>query len=635
MQDPVQDHFERLKKLVELEEAEEIASFREEFLQRTPEEREQAGKALLALSLVDSHYSPAGHRLLTLRYATGKPFPLFSLETGDPVTLSRESMFETEPSFGTVYDKTASEITVAFDRDLPEWIHEGSALQLNLAGNRATFKKIYRALAEAREAEHSRLAYLRNVFLGLRPPADGDPVRPEDLRFFNEGLNPSQQEAVRVALEAPDVALVHGPPGTGKTTVLVEIIRQAAARKKFVFATAPSNTACDHLLECLAAAGLAVIRLGHPARILTHLRQHTLDFKLARHPHAKLIDETEKRIEKLFLRRERYAERRALDRDERTGIREEIRGLRSEIRALEAEIYDGVWNETEVVVGTHAGAADRVFEKRPFDVLVMDEASQATEASSWVPLLKAGKVILAGDHFQLPPTVRSVEAAKSGLGLTLFERLYEILGGRFVTLLDVQYRMNEKIMNFSSRRFYGGKLIADASVRRHTLADLPHVRRGPKSEEVFLFLDTAGCGFEEAVEPGSQSRYNPEEAEWVCRELRDLIDHGVKPAEIAVISAYSAQVRVLRSRIPDEEIEIDSVDGFQGREKEAVIVSLVRSNVEGELGFLADTRRMNVAMTRARRKLVILGDSSTLSALPFYRDLAEYAESIGLGIHLN
>jgi ATP-dependent RNA/DNA helicase IGHMBP2 len=285
--------------------------------------------------------------------------------------------------------------------------------------------------------------------------------------------------------------------------------------------------------------------------------------------------------------------------------------------------------EARVIIGTHASAADYLLKKRTVDLVVMDEASQATEPSAWIPLLRAQKAVLAGDHFQLPPTVRSKDAEAGGLAVTLFERFQRIAGEAFKTLLRVQYRMHEKIMNFSSRQFYQGQLIADDSVKSHCLADLEGVTRHPETEEAFVFLDTAGRGFEEKREPGSESRYNPEEAGLVTAQVQKLLELGVRPEDMAVISPYSAQVRYLTLKIDEPRIEVDSVDGFQGREKEVVILSLVRSNMEGEMGFLADTRRMNVAMTRAKRKLFVIGDSATLCVIPFYQNFIQYSESIG------
>jgi predicted DNA helicase len=264
-----------------------------------------------------------------------------------------------------------------------------------------------------------------------------------------------------------------------------------------------------------------------------------------------------------------------------------------------------------------------------FDLVIIDEATQATEPITWIPMAKTQRVIMAGDHFQLPPTVRSKEAEEKGLGVTLFERYYEILKDESKQLLELQYRMHEKIMGFSSRMFYQGLLVAHESVKDHTLADLKHVEKNHDTKEPLLFIDTAGKGFEERLEVGSESRFNPEEAGLVLIELEKMLKYGVDPNEIAVISPYSAQVRFLTSKSPDPKVEIDSVDGFQGREKDLVIVSLVRSNMEGEMGFLADTRRMNVAMTRARRKLIVIGDSSTLSSIKFYKDFISYAEEVG------
>lgn len=622
-------HFNHLKYLLSLEEAEEIEQFRLSFLNKTPEERQKAGKALLRLKAIEFHFTAAGHHLVSFRYADKKNFPLYSPDIGDPVTLTESASENFDPPFGTVYEKEPGVITVAFNRALPDWVHEDGLYDLSIGGSRATYKKMLDTIERVQTAEHSRLAFFRDISMGVKKPESFDTIPLEKISFFNPGLNPWQKAAVKTALESRDVALVHGPPGTGKTTALIEIIRQTIAQSQFVFASAPSNTACDHLLECLVAAGVNAIRLGHPARIMKNLRDHTLDFKLAAHPLGKMVDEMETEIHTLQVKRQRREERGTLARDMRHQINDEIKVLKQEIRVLEDQIMKQVLETCPVMVGTLTSATDPVLRNRPFDLLVMDEASQAIEPGAWIPILKAQKVIFAGDHFQLPPTVRSKKAEEGGLGLTLFERLHPLVGDERKTLLRVQYRMHEKIMSFSSKEFYGGELIADESVKNHTLADLPYVGSAPETTEPFLFLDTAGRGFEEALEPGSESRYNKEEADLVLTHLNKLLALGVKPEEVAVISPYSAQVRLLTSKMPDPGIEVDSVDGFQGREKELVILSLVRSNVEGELGFLADTRRMNVAMTRAKRKLVVIGDSATLSKIPFYERFIQYAESAG------
>ena len=626
-----EDHFEFLKKLIELEEAEEVERFRDEFTHRTPEERERAGKALLRLNAIEFHFNPAGHRLVTFQYVDRRPLPLYSPDAGDVVTISRSTGEFFDLPVGTVYEKRREDIIVAFNRDLPEWVDEKGIYHLNIAGNRSTYKKIFDTLRQVKTAKNSRLAQLRDISLGLKKSEESDLTVPPiaKMPFFNPNLNQWQKEAVKMALEARDVAIVHGPPGTGKTTALVEIIRQEVAMEHSVFVTAPSNAACDHLLACLAAAKVPVFRLGHPARIMKHLREHTLDFKLAKHPYAKAVDEYETELRLLYRKRDRRSERVWIEREEWGQISDEAKMLKTQIRELERTILSQVLKDTPVIIGTHSSSTDPVLKGRKFDLIVMDEATQSTEPSSWIPMLIAEKVILAGDHFQLPPTILSRKAAEMGLSVTLFERLHKILPKQFKTLLRVQYRMHEKIMNFSSKEFYGGELIADESVKSHTLADLKHVKKTPVTEEVVIFLDTAGRGFEEKLEEGSQSRYNVEESDLVIEELEKLLKAGVKPEDIAVISPYSAQVRLLADQIDNPNIEIDSVDSFQGREKEVVIVSLVRSNLEGELGFLNDTRRMNVAMTRARRKLFVIGDSATLASIPFYADFMKYAELIG------
>ena len=621
-------HFKRLLNLVDLEEQEEIARFQKQFESKTPEERQRSGLALLRLCIQELHFSATGHRLVTFTYQQKKPLPVYSPDSGDVVSLSAENGNRFPLPIGTVYEKKADSITIALRREIPNWMHEEELFQINIAGNRNIYKKIRETLKQVQRADHDRLAFFRDLSLGIRKTESYDPVLPESISFFNPNLNEWQKEAVAKAMGAKDVFILHGPPGTGKTTALIELIRQTVKQDKFVFATAPSNTACDHLLEQLTQAEIPALRLGHPARIMEHLRKHTLDYKLAHHPHAEIVDELEAELERLYTKRRRRDERYPLSSGERRQMGEEIRNLKTEIKQLGANVFSQVMGGAPVIVGTHTSSTDPILRGRKFDLLVMDEASQSTEPSSWIPLLQANKVILAGDHFQLPPTVLSKEAEVKGLGKTLFERFHQILGDEWKILLRVQYRMHEKIMNFSSQQFYESKLIAHDSVKNHSLADLKHVKRSALTEEVLLFLDTAGRGFEEALELGSESRFNREEAEFLANYLKQLLETGVKPEEIAVISPYSAQVRLLSSLIANSKIEVDSVDGFQGREKEVVLLSLVRSNVEGEMGFLTDTRRMNVAMTRARRKLFVIGDSSTLSNIQFYQNFINYTESI-------
>lgn len=632
----IEKHFLTLTRWLRNEEREEQSRFKTEILDQDPEQKEKKGKALYRLELVETHYNPSGQRLLTFCFENGRPLPRYSLSSGDMVMLSGFQTPVADCPTGAVYEKDRWRITVAFSGRIPPWVGREKNYQLNLTENRTTYERMYETLQAVRSADHSKVAILRDISLALKEPRLNDQVPLEKINFFDATLNQDQKKAVAMALGMEDILLIHGPPGTGKTRVLVEIIRQAFQKGETVLVSAPSNAACDHLVECLVAGNISVTRLGHPARITERVRDHTLSYKLARHPYAKMIDENEARLEQLSRQKERRQNRREMSWEEKKEMREEVDKLRDDIRDLRAQIFKQVWNASDVVVATHTGCGDPLIRAKAFDWIILDEATQGIEPSTWIPLLHAGKVVMAGDHCQLPPTVCAFQRDGKGLGFTLFERLNEILDKKFKIRLERQYRMHEHIMNFSSQEFYDGALFADPSAAKHTLKDITHVRSEELDAAPFLFLDTAGLGFEEEIEEGTESRYNTQEARLVVKELDRFVKAGVSSEEIAIISPYSAQVKLLTSMIQGEKgdpgplssLEIDSVDAFQGREKEVVIVSLVRSNREGQLGFLTDTRRMNVAMTRARRKLIVIGDSATLSNLTFYNDFLKYAESV-------
>ncbi|HOG23202.1 MAG TPA: AAA domain-containing protein [Candidatus Omnitrophota bacterium] len=634
----IERHFLHLNKLLRAEERSEQDRFQRDFIDQKPEDRERGGKAIYRLELLDVHYNPSGQKLLTFALKTKRPLPRYSLAVGDIVRLSGFQTPEADCPVGAVYERDRTRITVAFSGKLPAWVDRENSFQLSVAANLSTYERMREALRLVKEADHSRIAVLRDISLGLRTPKFDDPVSVTKFPFLDSTLNEIQQKAVCMAHEAKDVLLVHGPPGTGKSRVLIEIIRQAVARSETVLVSAPSNAACDHLVECLAAHKAPVTRLGQPARVSERIREHTFSYKLAAHPFAKMIEENEARLEQISRQKERRQVRRIIEWEERQEMRTEIEQIRKDIRDLRAQIFKQVWNSSDIVVATHVGAADPIIKAKSFDWVIIDEATQGIEPSTWIPMLYAGKVIMAGDHCQLPPTVHSFFKGREGsLALTLFERFYEKLGDDSKIRLERQYRMHENIMNFPSKKFYDGKLVADERVRCHQLTDLPFVNGKGLDLTPAIFLDTAGLGYEEEGEEGTGSWSNPQEAKRVVRELDKILKAGVRPADIAIISPYSAQVKLLTgmmmgdSQDPGEirELEIDSVDAFQGREKEVVIVSLVRSNSEGEVGFLADTRRMNVAITRAKRKLILVGDSATLCRLPFYDDLLKYMETVG------
>jgi predicted DNA helicase len=434
---------------------------------------------------------------------------------------------------------------------------------------------------------------------------------------------------VAFALAAKDVAVLHGPPGTGKTTTVVEIIRRAVRRRQRVLVCAPSNLGVDNVLERLLAWGENVVRLGHPARVLPTLREHTLDLLVEKHPDARLARKMVKEAFAVFRQAGKWT-RSKPEPGAKQQMRQEARALLGDARKMETSAIQQILHSTPIVCSTLTGLDRDLLGDRRFDLLVIDEACQSTEPACWIPLAWADRVVLAGDHCQLPPTVVSVEASRLGFGISLLERLVGQYQDTITRRLDVQYRMHEQIMAFSSNEFYEGTLIADLSVRQHRLCELPAVESTTLTEAPVTFIDTAGAGYDEEKEPDGESRLNPQEANLAANKVRQLIAAGLRGEDIAVIAPYAAQVRLLRKQLADVPgLEIDSVDGFQGREKEAVVLSLVRSNLEGEIGFLVDIRRTNVALTRARRGLIVIGDSATLAHHPFYARLCEYFESIG------
>ena len=348
------------------------------------------------------------------------------------------------------------------------------------------------------------------------------------------------------------------------------------------------------------------------------------------HDNMPVIKDMLREAEMIFRKADKWTRSKPVH-GQRKDLRREAKRLQTDARMLERQAIHSILDRAHVICATTTFNEDLLGD-RWFDLVVIDEACQSTEPGSWVPLLRSEKIVLAGDHQQLPPTVLSTEAARQGFAKSLMERQTELYKDTVTRLLTVQYRMHHKIMTFSSGQFYGDELIAHPSVVDHMLPDLPEVADNEFTSESVTFIDSAGAGWEEELEPNGLSKRNPQEADLVLKKVQLLIDSGLNAQDIAVIAPYAAQVRLLRDRFEGTGLEIDTVDGFQGREKEAVVISLVRSNNRNEIGFLADRRRMNVALTRARRKLVVIGDSATLGIDEFYRDFFAYVESVG-GYH--
>ena len=608
-------HFQRLADWLDLESEEETKRLADRQRQSTQTHPEASGETLVDLVIANHEPGLVGQTLLTMvKRNRTLGLPWNRLRVGAPVVLS-----STDGDFqaGVVSSTGRESIEVAVD----QW-PDGDRFRIDLSPDEISRKRQQAALREAREAR-GRAGILRQVLLGAREPRFT--ALPDTERA--KRLNESQQAAIRFAMSAQDLAIIHGPPGTGKTTTVVQLICQAVASGEKVLACAPSNTAVDNLLERLIEVPQKVVRLGHPARVDARLRGYTLDAQVAQDEVMDIARDMQREAEGLFRRASRYTRAKPAP-GQKQEMRREARRLKSDARLLEQQAVQSVLDRADVVCATTTFNAELLGGRR-FGLAVIDEACQSTEPGCWVPVLRANRIVLAGDHCQLPPTVLSAQAAREGLATSLLERMVQSYGDQVTRKLDVQYRMNKQIMQFSSDHFYDGTLEAHASVASHLLQDLPHVRPSPLVEDAVTFIDTAGAGWDEELEPDGESRLNPQEGALLLDKLRQLQAAGLGPRDIAVIAPYAAQVRWLREQSASDELEIDSVDGFQGREKEAVLISCVRSNQTGEIGFLADTRRMNVALTRARRKLIVVGDSATLGGHPFYAGLLDYFESIG------
>jgi len=528
---------------------------------------------------------------------------------------------------GTITFVSGSRLKISLRTDeLPDWASDGK-LGVDLLFDDNSYDEMQSALKLAMTlSDKKEEGHLINILTGAAAPTFDNDAHIYD----NPKLNSRQQTAVNKIVQANDLTIVHGPPGTGKTTTLVQAIKALIkAGEKRVLVTAPSNTAVDLLSERLAEEGLNVLRVGNPARVSERLMALTLDSKVAAHSSVKEIKRLKKQAGEFKDMAHKYKRSfgRA-EREQRKALFDEAYKIMKDVGRMEQYIVDDVTSKAQVVTSTLVGANHYTVRDLRYNTVVIDEAGQALEPACWIPILKGKKVILAGDHCQLSPTIKSDAAARGGLSTTLLEKSMKLHTGS-VVMLEEQYRMNEVIMGYPSEVFYENKLAAHASVAKHLLfpEDLP-----------LTFIDTAGCGFEEKVENKSIS--NPEEAALLFKHLLRLVTElsahytAAKFPSIAIISPYKEQLYVLKEQLqhmPElqpyiHSISVNTIDSFQGQERDIVYISMTRSNTDGVIGFLSDTRRMNVAMTRARKKLIVIGDSATLSRHPFYADFVAYAE---------
>ena len=482
-----------------------------------------------------------------------------------------------------------------------------------------SYRLMFEALKQVIGAKNNRLAELRDIFHGTQP-ASTFSFHP--LRF--PWLNATQEEAVNKVLHAKDVAIVHGPPGTGKTTTLVEAVYETLHRENPVLVCAQSNMDVDWISEKLVDRGVSVLRIGNPSRVNDKMLSFTYERRFESHPDYPQLWSIRKAIRELYARSRKGAEREA--------VRQKINSLKDRATELEIRINESLFSEARVIACTLVGSANRLLTGQKFGTLFIDEAAQALEAACWIPIRKADRVILAGDHCQLPPTVKAPEALRAGLGHTLMQTIVKNKPDT-VSLLKLQYRMNDEIMRFSSEWFYGGMLQSAPEVKYRSILDF---------DTPIEWINTEGLDCNEEFIGENYGRINKSEAELSIEQLKGYITKIGRERflderiDVGMISPYKAQVQYLRRLVRNDAffkpyrqaITINTVDGFQGQERDVILISLVRANEEGQIGFLNDLRRMNVAITRARMKLIILGDASTLTRHAFYKKLYTYIESL-------
>ncbi len=634
--------------LIKLERQADLEQYRQKVLLRSLSQRTKEGVTWYPVRL-KRDYIGTGERIIVEldrtnhldqphSFQSGKLVSLFSNASGKP---------EKEHVNGVVnYVSDNTLVMTVNGDDLPSWIDDGM-LGVDVMFDDMTYKEMEHAMKAVMKAEGNRLAELREVLLGdtgcwvpgtgrVHPESSNSPsvafgVQASHQHPASSILNESQNSALQKILHSPDVAFIHGPPGTGKTTTLVQGILHTVKIEMQVLVCTPSNAAIDLLVEKLSEKGLNVLRIGHPARVTEQTLSKTLDARIAAHSNFSELRVLRKKLEHLRGMASKYKRNFGHhEKEQRRLLKEEVRLLKSDADLLEFYIVNDLLNTTQVICCTLVGSSHSVLRGKKFKIVFIDEAAQALEPACWIPILKSERVVFAGDHCQLPPTIKSTDAARAGLSMTLFEKGILKHPDRS-SMLRVQYRMHQHIMKFSSYYFYKDELIAHESVKNELLRP---------NQSPIEFIDTAGCGYTEAQDPETLSRFNEEEAQLLIRLTEKLVE-DIGPEEwleqnltMGIITPYRAQVDHLHKLAEASSvleplhklITINTVDAFQGQERDVIAISFVRSNDKSEVGFLSDIRRTNVAMTRARRKLIMIGDSATLGSHPFYVKLLEFLQ---------
>lgn len=638
--------------LLQLEYYTEKEAFRKLTEQMGMQRKVKRGDAWFPLQVGKSFYNSLNQTAIEV-FRTSDQDIEHNFEFGRPVMFFRSEGSEELKYFsftGTVsyVDGDRMVVTVPDSAPLLELQQSTDPIGVQLSFDETSYKLMFEALDRVMKAKNNRLAYLRDLFYSHQKAGR---FSFEPMKF--PWLNPTQERAVNEVLWAKDVAIVHGPPGTGKTTTLVEAINETLMRESQVLVCAQSNMAVDWISEKLVDRGINVLRIGNPPRVNDKMLGFTYERRFESHADYPQLWAIRKAIRELRKNRKKGSE----------NYHQKMDRLKSRAAEIELRINAELFGEARVIACTLVGSAHHLLEGMKFGTLFIDEAAQALEAACWIPMRRASRVILAGDHCQLPPTVKSIAALRAGLGKTLMERIAENKP-EVVTLLKIQYRMNDEIMRFSSDWFYGGKVESAPQIKYRSVLDYDHpitwidtsneenqiTIEGEDAPEdsastassVSAANQNSDLNFKEQFVGESFGRINKAEAELTLLTLAEYFTKIGKQRvleeriDVGIISPYRAQVQYLKKLIKKYEffkpyrrlISVNTVDGFQGQERDVILISLVRSNDEGQIGFLKDLRRMNVAMTRARMKLIILGNKDTMTKHPFYKKLWKYVEAI-------
>lgn len=618
---------QRQRMLLEIEYNHEKEEFRKQTETMGVERKVRRGDAWFPISIGRSYYNSLNQMVVEVmrqpgsdiehNFEAGRPVCFFTIKNDTSTAGAKATKGGSKLQYlsftATVSYAEQDRMVVALpDSGRIVDLQRQDALGVQLFFDETSYRLMFEALDRVIRARSGRLADLRDIFYTKAPASR---YTFDAMRF--PWLNASQEKAVNEVLWAKDVAVVHGPPGTGKTTTLVEAIFETLRRESQVLVCAQSNMAVDWISEKLVDRGINVLRIGNPTRVNDKMLSFTYERRFEAHPDYPQLWSIRKAI------RELRQQRKHAD-----SWHQKMDRLKSRATELELRIRSSLFGEARVIASTLTGAANRVLEGEKYSTLFIDEAAQALEAACWIAIRKAGRVILAGDHCQLPPTVKSIMALKGGLGKTLMERIVENKP-ETVTLLKMQYRMNEQIMKFSSEWFYHGMVESAPTVSHRGILDY---------DTPMMWIDTAECDGKEEFVGENFGRINRAEAELTLQTLQQYLEKIGKQRileesiDVGIISPYRAQVQLLRKELRKRELfrpyrhllTVNTVDGFQGQERDIILISLVRSNDGGDIGFLRDLRRMNVAITRARMKLIILGSSETMTSHPFYKKLYEY-----------